>query len=119
MVPEIECQEIILMKSGKFVLFSVLLLAFTFSATARTHVKASPEKHKAGQEHAKTDEVERISVDELILMFSKKRPVTIIDVRNLDSYEEKIVGALQIPHDEVKSRLKEVPRDREIVTYCA
>lgn len=60
-----------------------------------------------------------MSVDELILMMAKKKPVTIIDVRNTDSYEEKILGALQIPEDQVESRLKEIPRNRPIVTYCA
>ncbi len=66
-----------------------------------------------------TDKVERISVDELILMMAKKKPVTIIDSRVLDSYDTKIKGALQIPVTETEARLKEIPRDREIVTYCA
>jgi hypothetical protein len=100
-VPEIECQEIMLMILGKKIIFSALLLLFASAALGQT------------------GEVERVTVDELILMLSKKKPVTVIDVRNLDSYEQKIVGALQIPHDEIKSRLKEIPRNREIVTYCA
>ena len=63
--------------------------------------------------------IERISVDELILMLAKKKPVTIIDVRTLDSYDSKIKGALQIPVDETEARLKDIPRTAEIVTYCA
>ena len=63
--------------------------------------------------------VPRISVDELLLAVLKKKPVTIIDVRSLDAYTTKIPGALQIPVDEVEARLKEIPRNREIVTYCA
>lgn len=73
----------------------------------------------AGQERA---EVERISVDELILMLAKKRPVTIIDVRSRSSYESsdrKIKGAIRIPLDELEKRIKEIPRNRQIVTYCA
>jgi hypothetical protein len=107
------------MKSVKWILFSALLLAFALPAAARPGLNPPSAGHGAGQEHAKTDDIERITVDELILMLAKKKPVTIIDVRNLDSYQEKIVGALQIPHDDVKNRLKEVPRNREIVTYCA
>jgi hypothetical protein len=80
---------------------------------------ASPRPRPARQDDAELDKVERISVDELILMVAKKKPVTIIDVRHLDSYEEKIVGALEIPWDQIESRLKEIPRNREIVTYCA
>lgn len=71
------------------------------------------------QEPAHTNAVPLTSVDELILMMAKKKPVTIIDVRHLDSYDEKIVGALQIPESEVESRLKEIPRNRPIVTYCS
>ena len=63
--------------------------------------------------------VELASVDELILMQAKKKPVTVIDVRNLDTYDMKIKGALQIPLDDIESRLKEVPRNAEIITYCA
>jgi hypothetical protein len=94
------------MKSGKWGLVAVLLMVLAF-----------PGEQVAGRE--KSDEVERITVDELILMLAKKKPVTIIDVRETDSYQEKIVGSLQIPHDQIKSRLKEIPRTREIVTYCA
>ncbi|MCI0485762.1 MAG: rhodanese-like domain-containing protein [Blastocatellia bacterium] len=65
------------------------------------------------------DAVGRISVDELILLIAKKKPVSVIDVRNLDSYDSKIRGALQIPLDEVESNLKKIPRNAEVVTYCA
>jgi rhodanese-related sulfurtransferase len=62
--------------------------------------------------------VPRISVDDLILLQAKKA-VFLIDVRVKDSYTEKILGAVQIPIDEIESRLKEIPRNKEIVTYCA
>lgn len=74
---------------------------------------------RAGQDEAELDKVERISVDELILMVARKKPVTIIDVRHHDTYDEKIKGALEIPFDQVEAHLKEIPRAREIVTYCA
>jgi rhodanese-related sulfurtransferase/DNA-binding transcriptional ArsR family regulator len=45
--------------------------------------------------------------------------VTVIDVRPPEDYEQgHIVGALNIPLDKVKTRLGELPRDREIVAYC-
>ena len=71
------------------------------------------------QDEAELEKVERVSVDELILMLAKKKPVTVIDVRQADAYEEKIVGALEIPFDQVDAHLKEIPRNREIITYCA
>ena len=45
--------------------------------------------------------------------------VTVIDVRPPEEYAQgHIVGALNIPLDKLKKRLKELPRDREIVAYC-
>lgn len=67
----------------------------------------------------KPEETPTISVDELILMMANKKPVVVIDVRHLDAYSEKIKGALQIPVDEIEARLKEIPRTKEIVLYCA
>ena len=71
--------------------------------------------------HAQGGEVERITVDELKEMLEKKAPVTILDVRTGSSYDDstmKIKGALRIAPDEMETRMKEIPRDREIVTYC-
>ncbi len=64
-------------------------------------------------------EVARISVAELKELLAANRPVTIVDVRTLDSYEQKIKGALSIPLGELEARLGDIPRDREIVTYCS
>lgn len=45
--------------------------------------------------------------------------VTVIDVRPPEEYEQgHIAGALNIPLDMLKTRLGELPRDREIVAYC-
>ena len=64
-------------------------------------------------------ETGRISVAELKELLDANRAVTIIDVRALDSYEQKIKGALSIPLSQLEARLGDIPRDREIVTYCA
>lgn len=45
--------------------------------------------------------------------------VTVIDVRPPEEYlQGHIAGALNIPLEKLKQRLKELPRDREIVAYC-
>ena len=45
--------------------------------------------------------------------------VVLLDVRNLNEYETAHVkGALNIPVDELRFRLEEVPRDRPILVYC-
>jgi 3-mercaptopyruvate sulfurtransferase SseA len=75
----------------------------------------------AAAEHKTEAEVERITVEELKEKLAKKAPVFIIDSRSQGSYdgsEIKIKGAVRIPADEIDARLKEIPRDREIVVYC-
>jgi rhodanese-related sulfurtransferase len=46
--------------------------------------------------------------------------IYLLDVRNPDELEEHgmIAGAINIPIDQLQARLSEVPRDKEIVTYC-
>jgi len=45
--------------------------------------------------------------------------VVVLDVRPRSEYEAgHIAGAISIPHDEVKRRLGELPRNKEIVAYC-
>ena len=46
------------------------------------------------------------------------RPL-VLDVRNLNEFEAgHLRGALNIPVDELRFRLDEVPRDRPIVVHC-
>lgn len=71
--------------------------------------------------------VSMISADELKEKFSSNHPVTIIDVRSSEGYASSsttIKGAMHFKVRKLKSRLtyapfKDLPRDREIVTYCA
>ena len=45
--------------------------------------------------------------------------VTVLDVRPPEEYRAgHIAGALSVPVSELKARLKELPKDREIVAYC-
>jgi rhodanese-related sulfurtransferase/DNA-binding transcriptional ArsR family regulator len=49
----------------------------------------------------------------------KAGDVTILDVRPVEEYRAgHIPGAVSIPVGELKARLKELPRDRDIVAYC-
>lgn len=49
----------------------------------------------------------------------KNGEVTVLDVRPPEEYRAgHIPGALSIPGGELKSRLKELPKDREVVAYC-
>src|SRR5687768_13905568 len=74
-----------------------------------------------------TPAVDKISVEELKAKLAGSQPVTIIDVRGSESYaasSNTIKGAIHLKVRRLKSRLryaplKDLPKDREIVTYCA
>jgi rhodanese-related sulfurtransferase len=71
--------------------------------------------------------VELMTADELKTKIARNEPLTIIDVRDARSYagsDSKIKGAMHVKLRRLQSRLsfpplKSVPRDSEIVTYCA
>jgi rhodanese-related sulfurtransferase len=72
-------------------------------------------------------DISRISPAELKAKLAGNRPVTIIDVRSANAYvysDQKIKGAIRVKLRRLKSRLalpplKNIPRDREVITYCA
>ena len=71
--------------------------------------------------------VAMISADELKTKVTSNHPITIIDVRSSEGYAASsttVKGALHFKVRKLKSRLtypplKDLPKDREIVTYCA
>src|SRR5689334_21356051 len=71
--------------------------------------------------------VDMISADELKAKLAGNQPVTIIDVRSSEGYAAStttIKGAIHFKTRKLKYRLsypplKDVPKNQEIVTYCA
>ena len=56
---------------------------------------------------------------EALLELVRQGTVTVLDVRPVEEFEAGHVdGALSVPLKELKLRLSELPRDREIVAYC-
>jgi rhodanese-related sulfurtransferase len=68
-----------------------------------------------------------VTAEELKAKLAKSEPVTVIDVRassDLDNSENKIKGAIHVKLRKLQSRLgmpplKDIPRNSEVVTYCA
>jgi rhodanese-related sulfurtransferase len=97
-----------------------LSIALLMSAMvgASSFAKAVDDKSKA---------VELITVDQLKSKVTANESLLIIDVRSSESYANskiKIKGALHFNLRKLKFRLgfpplKDVPRDRQVVTYCA
>ena len=71
--------------------------------------------------------VPTITAEELKAKLAGNEPITIIDVRSPEGYAAStttIKGAIHFKARKIKSRLKyaplkDLPNDREIVTYCA
>jgi rhodanese-related sulfurtransferase/DNA-binding transcriptional ArsR family regulator len=64
------------------------------------------------------DALEPIPADELLAR-ARDGLVTVIDVRPpLEYAQGHVVGALNVPLDQLESRLGELPHDREVVAYC-
>ena len=100
--------------------------------TFRGQPEAGPF-HKSGRSekplhaHAQKPAIATISAEELKAKVNNNDPVTIIDVRGAEGYaasQTTIKGAFHFKLRRIKSRLryaplKDLPKDREIVTYCA
>jgi rhodanese-related sulfurtransferase/DNA-binding transcriptional ArsR family regulator len=64
------------------------------------------------------DALEPIPADELLAR-ARAGLVMVIDVRPPQEYAQgHLVGALNVPLDQLESRLGELPEDREVVAYC-
>lgn len=56
---------------------------------------------------------------EELLRRVRKGEVTVLDVRPVEEYRAgHIPGALSVPVGDLKKRIKELPRDRDVVAYC-
>jgi 3-mercaptopyruvate sulfurtransferase SseA len=65
------------------------------------------------------DGARRVTIAELEAMM-KDGKVMVVDVRSQDSYDAgHIPGAKLIPSGEILNHLKELPKDKLIVTYCS
>jgi rhodanese-related sulfurtransferase len=63
--------------------------------------------------------LEPISAEELLARLKGGEPLVVVDVRPTEEYAAAhISGAVSIPLPELERRLRELPRDREIVAYC-
>lgn len=71
------------------------------------------------REHfASRGQMESISMQELLAR-SKDREIIVIDARPAHEYAAgHIAGAISLPIDELKNRLRELPKTKQFVAYC-
>jgi rhodanese-related sulfurtransferase/DNA-binding transcriptional ArsR family regulator len=64
------------------------------------------------------DQLEPVTFKELRRLM-REDDVTVVDVRPADEYEAgHIPGALSVPVPQLKRRLREIPKGREVIAYC-
>jgi rhodanese-related sulfurtransferase len=104
-----------------FWVLTVIVLCLTvFEQNQSIGTLAQSEKSKVGG-------VAFISAEELKVKLASNEPLVIIDVRSSTSYahsDKKIRGAVHVKLRRLEHRLtfpplKDVPRDRAVITYCA
>jgi rhodanese-related sulfurtransferase len=70
-------------------------------------------------EYLGDDDIEELTKEELRRRLQRKDRLVVLDVRPQEEYEAgHIPGAVSIPLDELKKRVKELPKGKQIVAYC-
>ena len=87
-------------------IFLVLLMSVALSGAA----------HARSQDVAQAVPPDRITLEEFKTLRADNK-ILVLDVRI--GATTKIKGATYIPLDQLETRLAELPREREIVTYCS
>jgi rhodanese-related sulfurtransferase len=65
------------------------------------------------------DDIEELTKEELWKRIRRKDNLVVLDVRPQEEYDAgHLPGALSIPLDELKKRVKELPKSKQIVAYC-
>jgi len=79
-----------------------------------------PGVHGLVQAYLGTREgLEPMTADELLGKLKAGEPLVVVDVRPGEEYRAAhVAGAVSIPLEVLERRLRELPRDREIVAYC-
>lgn len=65
------------------------------------------------------DDVEELTKDELWARLQNKDKLVVLDVRPVEEYEAgHLPGAVSIPLAELRKRIEELPKSKQIVAYC-
>ena len=97
----------------------VLLLATLFACNALDSKTSSQAQKSTPTPTPHPDGARRITIAEFEALL-KEGKAFVVDVRSQDAYDVgHIPGAKLIPANDVASRIKELPSDKLIVTYCS
>jgi len=105
------------MRNARFVAFAAMM----FAAAASNADQAAPAPSPAAPAAAAASvSLPLISQQALLDRQAKKDPsLFVLDVRTPKEYAEgHVPGAVNVPYDQVASRLAQIPKDKEVVLYC-
>lgn len=108
-----------LYKGMSFLAVIMLLCCGAISAQQPENKDSAAEA--AAKKEAELAKIGRITVDDLKSKIAKDSPLLILDVRMPADYDKavkKIKGSIRISPYDLKARMNEIPRDKDIVTYC-
>ena len=89
------------------------------SPITNSNTTPKPANTNLGPETTYADGVRRITTGELETLM-KNGEAFVVDVRTQDSYDlGHIPGSKLMPSAEIANYLKDLPRDKMIVTYCS
>jgi rhodanese-related sulfurtransferase len=104
-------------------LIGILIAAMAaFSTVSFAYQKADNPDVKPQSKQGLPVQVEFISPEELKTKIAKNEQLSIVDLRAQSSFEQSdqaIKGSFHARVRKVAYRLRELPRDREVITYCA
>lgn len=111
----------------KWVACACALLSICAATTTGVKVAAGGRLSAHVQSAPKPVGINFVTAQELKTKLARNEPVTIIDLRATNAYissNSKIRGAVHVKARRLRSRLylppfRDVPRDSEVVTYCA
>lgn len=103
------------------------MIFLTCVAMVNPGIGRSADLARAKADPQEPSKIEFITAEELKAQIDKNQPLTIIDVRSnygAGNDERKITGAIHVKMRRLRTRihfapLKDAPRDRVVVTYCA
>jgi 3-mercaptopyruvate sulfurtransferase SseA len=99
----------------------IILLALVFAGCNAVDRKVKSQTHNANANSAPqpADGVKRVTTTELADLMQQGK-VVVVDVRSQAMYDAgHIRGAKWISVTEIGNRANELPKDKQIVTYCS
>jgi phage shock protein E len=102
-------------------LAGALCVAFSALAVAGADPVAAPATQPATTAPATAAAIATPMSQEALLQHQSQHPdhLYILDVRTPQEYADgHVPGAVNVPYDQLASRLAEVPKDKDVVLYC-